>query len=65
MAQPFSTTDVYYTKADCTNYPSSNCSNQDIFDVSNCECKYKENVNKIIAMQVIFFMYHLIFYINY
>ncbi len=47
MAEPFSTTDVYYTKADCINYPSSNCNNQDIFDISNCECKYKENVKKL------------------
>ena len=47
MAEPFSTTDVYYTKADCINDQSSNCSNQDIFDISNCQCKYKENVKKL------------------
>ena len=47
MAQPFSTTDVYYTKANCIKYPSINCNNQDIFDISNCECKYKQNVKKL------------------
>jgi hypothetical protein len=47
MAEPFSTTDVYYTKANCIKYPSSKCNNQDIFDIPNCECKYKTNVKKL------------------
>jgi hypothetical protein len=36
MAEPFSTTDVYYVNA-------KNCSE----DTTNNECKYKENVDKL------------------
>lgn len=49
MTEPFSTNDVYYTKAtDCdTTYKSQFCSTQAINDISNCHCKYKENVDKL------------------
>ena len=50
MAEPFSTTDVYYVNAtDCDNpgNVSSGCSDQDTGDKNNCECKYKENVDKL------------------
>ena len=50
MAEPFSTTDVYYVNAtDCNELlnTSNGCYSQDILDVSNCQCKYKENVDKL------------------
>ncbi len=50
MAEPFSTTDVYYVNAtDCNNVlsQSSGCYSQNTLDVSNCQCKYKENVDKL------------------
>jgi len=49
MAEPFSTTDVYYVNAtDCELLNKSNgCYSQDTSDVSNCQCKYKENVDKL------------------
>ncbi len=49
MTEPFSTNDVYYTKAtDCDTI--TNTSNGCIgttSDTANCECKYKENVDKL------------------
>jgi hypothetical protein len=49
MAEPFSTNDVYYrnaTSCDTTN-SSYECIFQDTTDQSKCECKYKENVDKL------------------
>lgn len=53
MAEPFSTTDVYYVNAtECDNPGNSSgaCFFQDERDKDNCECKYKENVNKLTAL---------------
>jgi hypothetical protein len=57
MAEPFSANDVYYVNAQqnimgdsnfCSaTKPSSFCYDQDVSDISNCECKYKENVDKL------------------
>jgi len=50
MAEPFSTTDVYYVNAtDCTEIlnTSNGCYFQNNDDISNCQCKYKENVDKL------------------
>jgi hypothetical protein len=50
MAEPFSTTDVYYVNAADCNDPgnvSSSCYYEDTSDKINCECKYKENVDKL------------------
>ena len=48
MAEPFSTTDVYYVNAtDCNN---SGACYQNNIDKDNCECKYKENVDKLNAL---------------
>jgi hypothetical protein len=47
MAEPFSTTDIYYVNADCNSYNSNDCFSQTNLDISNCQCKYKENVDKL------------------
>ena len=56
MAEPFSTTDVYYVNANnkikndfsfCSTNQSMYCDEQNVGDISNCECKYKENVDKL------------------
>ena len=50
MAEPFSTNDVYYTNAaNCDNVVnvSTGCFQQNVIDTANCECKYKENVDKL------------------
>ena len=51
MAEPFSTTDVYYVNAtNCiqnSGNESISCLVQDSNDKPNCECKYKENVDKL------------------
>ena len=51
MTEPFSTTDVYYVNAtDCTQplNKSIGCNNyKDGTDKENCQCKYKENVDKL------------------
>ena len=49
MAEPFSTTDVYYVNATSCN-DSGACYFQDERDKDNCECKYKENVDKLNAL---------------
>ena len=53
MSEPFSTNDVYYTKADCSIEinKSNGCNTQDIVDKTNCECKYKENVDKLTVLK--------------
>ena len=53
MAEPFSTTDVYYVNADqcdTAGNVSSGCFQQKVGDTANCECKYKENVDKLNAI---------------
>ena len=53
MAEPFSTTDVYYVNAancDTATNVSSGCFTQNDADKANCECKYKENVDKLNAI---------------
>jgi hypothetical protein len=48
MTEPFSTNDIYYTSASsCDTYTSTGCNNEDGTDTGNCECKYKENVDKL------------------
>jgi len=50
MAEPFSTNDVYYTNAkecDTAGNVSTGCFTQKVDDIANCECKYKENVDKL------------------
>ena len=51
MTEPFSTTDVYYVNATNCTYnlnTSIGCNNnKDCTDKENCECKYKENVDKL------------------
>ena len=50
MAEPFSTNDVYYTNAANCEDPlkvSTGCFTQKVDDIANCECKYKENVDKL------------------
>jgi hypothetical protein len=47
MAEPFSTNDVYYVQANCGSYSSNDCFSQSSLDISNCHCKYKENVDKL------------------
>lgn len=47
MAEPFSTTDIYYVNADCNSYSSNDCFSQSSLDIPNCHCKYKENVDKL------------------
>ena len=53
MAEPFSTNDIYYINAqECSGTNTSNgCFNQDTLDTSNCECKYKENVDKLTVLK--------------
>ena len=52
MAEPFSITDVYYTKAtDCDGInTSTGCFYKDNTDIEHCQCKYKENVDKLNAL---------------
>jgi len=53
MAEPFSTTDIYYINAkECSSVTntSSGCYTQDTADKTNCECKYKENVDKLTVL---------------
>jgi hypothetical protein len=53
MAEPFSTTDVYYVNAancDTATNVSSGCFTQNDADKANCECKYKENVDRLNAI---------------
>ena len=51
MTEPFSANDVYYTNASCNTNPSIGCLNlTDGSDKANCECKYKENVDKLISI---------------
>ena len=48
MTEPFSTNDVYYVNASaCNTNLSIGCNNEDTSDKANCECKYKENVDKL------------------
>jgi hypothetical protein len=50
MTEPFSTNDVYYVNANQCNSASNvsyGCFQQDVVDVENCQCKYKENVDKL------------------
>ena len=51
MTEPFSANDVYYMNASCNTNPSIGCLNlTDGSDKANCECKYKENVDKLISI---------------
>jgi hypothetical protein len=53
MAEPFSTTDVYYVNAVNCNNPvnaSNGCFTHNTADKANCECKYKKNVDKLNAI---------------
>jgi hypothetical protein len=51
--EPFSTTDIFYTKAtDCTINVSSGCETNNDDDQANCECKYRENVDKLNALKM-------------
>lgn len=53
MAEPFSTNDIYYINAqNCSGINTSNgCYTQDTGDKTNCECKYKENVDKLTVLK--------------
>lgn len=54
MFEPFSTTDIFYTKANncTTENNSTGCDTQTDDDQANCECKYKENVDKLNALKM-------------
>jgi hypothetical protein len=52
MYEPFSTTDIFYTKAiNCADNVSSGCNNNEDTQ-ANCQCKYKENVDKLNTLKM-------------